>query len=89
MGFVVREVLRELVVRADAERALLKACNRLVDFWLSTDGVILVRAGVTSPRLVLPLVELERHSGTSVQNFLTKGLPTVRVPTCCLPRYHG
>ena len=29
MGFVVREVLRELVARADAERALLKACNRL------------------------------------------------------------
>jgi hypothetical protein len=34
MGFVVREVLSELVVRADAERALLKACNRLADFWL-------------------------------------------------------
>ena len=75
MGFVVREVLRELVARADAERALLKACNRLADFWLSTEGVILVRAGVTNPRQVLPVAELERHSGTSVQNFITKGLP--------------
>ena len=37
--------------------------------------MILVRAGVTNPRQVLPLVELERHSGTSVQNFITKGLP--------------
>jgi hypothetical protein len=37
--------------------------------------VILVCAGVTNPRQVLPLVELERHSGTSVQNFITKGLP--------------
>jgi hypothetical protein len=75
MGFVVRQVLRELVARADAERALLKACNRLADFWLSTDGVMLVRAGITNPRQVLPSVELERHSGTSVQNFITKGLP--------------
>jgi hypothetical protein len=37
--------------------------------------VILLRAGVTNPRQVLPLVELERHSGTRVQNFITKGLP--------------
>lgn len=74
-GLVVREVLREFAAQPQAERALVKACGRLLEFWLGADGAALVRGGVARPREILPIQELENHSASSAQNFVTKRLP--------------
>jgi hypothetical protein len=87
MGLVVREVLRELAAQPEAERALVKACGRLVDFWLGGDGAALVRGGAAKPREILPIQELENHAADRVQNFVNKRLPHFeRQLTDCISR---
>ena len=43
MGIVVNKVLSELASTQGAERALVKASGRLLNFWLSSNGAALVR----------------------------------------------
>ena len=77
MGIVVATILRQFVHEqsGEAHRALVKACGRLVEFWLTPDGAALVRAGAAQPTVTLPLAALREHPSASVRNVAEKRLP--------------
>ena len=77
MSLVVRTALRRFSLDHSKEgaRALTKTCGRLLDFWLSEDGAVLVAAGVVDPSVLLPVETTNLHPETSVRNFVEKRLP--------------
>jgi hypothetical protein len=75
MGIVVNKVLSELASTQGAERALVKASGRLLNFWLSSNGAALVRCNLADPKTTLPLRELTQHPSPSIQNFVTQMIP--------------
>ena len=77
MSLVVKTILRRFSLDGAKEsvRSLINPCGRLLDFWLSDDGAVLVAAGVVDPAGLLPMETMSSHPETSVRNFVEKRLP--------------
>ncbi len=54
---------------------LVKAANRLMNWWFHGDGLALVAAGASDPRAVLPLAAMREHPAESVRNVVLKRWP--------------
>lgn len=73
MGLVLEQTLRELSELPGSERALVKASNRLINFWLQPVGTVLIRAGISTPQQILPLEAMRSHSSESIRNLANIG----------------